>query len=73
MGQTAESSTSALAGSRELLETVLRSLHDGIVVMHAAGELIYANDAAAHLCGYPSAEELLSALIQCPCSKGKAQ
>ena len=61
LGQTVESSTSTLAGSRELFETVLRSLHDGIVVMNAAGGLIYANEAAAQLTGYASAEELLGA------------
>jgi hypothetical protein len=38
VSQTAESSTSALAASRELFETVLRSLHDGIVVHNAVGE-----------------------------------
>ena len=37
MSQTAESTTSALAESRELFETVLRNLHDGIVVVNAGG------------------------------------
>jgi signal transduction histidine kinase/putative methionine-R-sulfoxide reductase with GAF domain len=61
LSQTAESSTSALAESRELFETVLRNLHDGIVVMTATGELIYVNEAAARLSGYASAEEMRTA------------
>jgi hypothetical protein len=61
LSQTAESSTSALAESRELFETVLRNLHDGIVVMAASGELIYVNEAAARLSGYGSAEEMRAA------------
>ncbi|HEV7641273.1 MAG TPA: GAF domain-containing protein, partial [Gaiellaceae bacterium] len=61
MSQTAESSTSALAESRELFETVLRNLHDGIVVMTASGELIYVNEAGARLSGYASADEMRAA------------
>jgi signal transduction histidine kinase/putative methionine-R-sulfoxide reductase with GAF domain len=61
LSQTAESSTSALAESRELFETVLRNLHDGIVVMTATGDLIYVNEAAAHLSGYASADEMRAA------------
>jgi signal transduction histidine kinase/putative methionine-R-sulfoxide reductase with GAF domain len=59
--QTAESTSSALAEPRELFETVLRHLHDGIVVMSAAGELIYANEAGARLSGYATAAEMLAA------------
>ncbi|HEY8645514.1 MAG TPA: PAS domain-containing protein, partial [Gaiellaceae bacterium] len=61
VSQTAENSTSAPAASRELFETVLRNLHDGIVVMTATGELIYVNEAAARLSGYTSAEEMRAA------------
>jgi signal transduction histidine kinase/putative methionine-R-sulfoxide reductase with GAF domain len=61
VSQTAESSTSALAESRELFEAVLRNLHDGIAVTNATGELIYVNEAAARLCGYSSAEEMRAA------------
>jgi signal transduction histidine kinase/putative methionine-R-sulfoxide reductase with GAF domain len=61
VSQTAESTTSALAESRELFETVLRSLHDGIVVMNVAGELVYVNDAGARVCGYPSGDEMRAA------------
>jgi PAS domain S-box-containing protein len=59
--QIAESLTSALAGSRELFETVLRSLHEGVLVTSAAGARIYANAEAARLTGYASAEELVGA------------
>jgi PAS domain S-box-containing protein len=61
VSQIAESSTLALAESRELFETVLRNLHDGIVVLNAARELIYVNEAGARLSGYSSAEEMQSA------------
>ena len=61
MSRTAESSTLALAGSRELLETVLGNLHEGILVMSAAGERLYVNDEAARLTGYASAEEMRAA------------
>jgi signal transduction histidine kinase len=58
VSHTAESSTPALAGSRELFETVLRSLHEGIVVMSATGERLYVNEEAARLTGYASPEEM---------------
>ncbi|MDX6474699.1 MAG: hypothetical protein QOH95_210, partial [Gaiellaceae bacterium] len=58
MSQTAESSTLALAESRELFQTVLRNLHEGIVVMSATGERLYVNDEAARLTGYASADEM---------------
>ncbi|MFZ1878933.1 MAG: GAF domain-containing protein [Gaiellaceae bacterium] len=61
MSQTAESTSAALAASRELLETVLRHLHDGIVVTAVGGERLYANDEAARLTGYPTADDLLAA------------
>jgi PAS domain S-box-containing protein len=62
MSQTAESrSATTLAASRELLETVLRHLSDGIVVTAVGGERLYANDEAARLTGYSTAEELQAA------------
>jgi PAS domain S-box-containing protein len=61
MSQTAEITSAALAGSREVLETVLRHLGDGIVVTAAGGEALYANDEAARLTGYATAEDLLTA------------
>src|SRR3954465_6108121 len=59
LSQTADRSNLALAGSRELFETVLRNLHEGILVVSAGGEWLYANDEAARLTGYPSADALM--------------
>src|SRR3954453_6710052 len=59
MSQAVDSSASALAGSRELLAAVLSHLGDGIVVHAANGERLYANDEAARLTGFASAEEML--------------
>jgi PAS domain S-box-containing protein len=42
------------------LASILRNLADGVTVQGPDGRLVYANDAAAHLCGLESAEELLS-------------
>ena len=61
MSQTVDTTSRALGASRELLETVLRHLRDGIVVTTAAGAVLYANDEAARLTGYRSAEDLLAA------------
>src|SRR5204862_611624 len=57
--QSVESFGTALAGSRELFETVLRNLHEGVLVTSAAGERVYANAEAARLIGYGSPEELV--------------
>ena len=46
--------------SRDQLEAVLRSVPDGITVQDATGRLLYANEAAARLVGFSSAEEMLS-------------
>jgi PAS domain S-box-containing protein len=45
----------------EHLAAVLDELGDGITVQGPGGELVYANEAGARLCGYSSPEELLSA------------
>ena len=42
------------------LASILRNVGDGITVQGADGNLVYANDAAARLCGLETAEELLS-------------
>jgi PAS domain S-box-containing protein len=42
------------------LGSILRSVGDGITVQGPDGRLVFANDAAARLCGLASAEELLS-------------
>jgi PAS domain S-box-containing protein len=51
----------ALRASREQLETILRTVDEGIVVQARDGRLVYANAAAARLIGFQTAEELLAA------------
>ena len=40
---------------------MLRGVVDGVTVLDATGRMIYANDAAARMCGYPDAESLVAA------------
>ena len=42
------------------LTAVLSTLAEAVTVQHTGGALIYANEAAAHMLGYDSAQELLS-------------
>ena len=42
------------------LTAVLSTLAEAVTVQHTGGALIYANEAAAHMLGYESAQELLS-------------
>jgi PAS domain S-box-containing protein len=49
-----------LGASRDELEAIFQSVGDGITVQGPGGELVYANDAAARLCGLSSGQELLS-------------
>ena len=53
----------ALRLSREQQAIILRGVADGITAQDSKGRLIYANDAAARLIGYPSPEALLDAPI----------
>lgn len=46
--------------SSEELGSILRHVGDGITAQGPDGALVYANDAAARLCGLTSAEEMLS-------------
>ena len=45
--------------SRDQLQAILEGVADGISVQDKAGKLIFANDAAAQIIGYPAAEALL--------------
>ena len=45
----------------EVLEHVLGALHEGVLVVDAAGRRVYANEEAARLTGYPSVDALLEA------------
>ena len=46
--------------SRNQLEAIVQSSSDGITVQDAGGSLVFANDAAAQLTGFDTAEELLA-------------
>jgi PAS domain S-box-containing protein len=46
--------------SRDELDLILKSITEGVTVQGPDGRLVFANDAAAHLCGYGSAEEMLA-------------
>jgi PAS domain S-box-containing protein len=51
-----------LQSSRDQLAVILQGVADGITVQDPTGRLIYANDAAARICGYPSG----AAMVQAP-------
>ena len=46
--------------SHEQLAVVLAGIADGITALNPAGKLVYCNDIAARLIGYPSAQALLA-------------
>jgi PAS domain S-box-containing protein len=50
-----------LQESRDQLEVILQNVTDGITVLDPTGKLIFANDAAAKLIGFPNAIQLLEA------------
>ncbi len=50
----------ALRESREQLETIMRTVDEGIIVQSPDGRLVYANDAAARTIGFESTAELLA-------------
>jgi PAS domain S-box-containing protein len=50
----------ALRDSRDQLDVVLRGVADGITAQAADGRLVYANDAAARMVGFATADELLA-------------
>jgi hypothetical protein len=47
-------------GDRARLELVLQRVADGITVQNRAGEVVYANDAAARLIGFDSAADVIA-------------
>jgi PAS domain S-box-containing protein len=49
-----------LRASRDQLAIILRGITDGITVQDRSGALIYANDTAAQISGFASAEELIA-------------
>jgi PAS domain S-box-containing protein len=55
------SAEEALRRSRDELDATLGNLADGVTVQDTTGSLVYANEAAAHMLGFGSPEELLAA------------
>ena len=45
--------------SRDLLNTILQSIDDGITAQESSGRLLYANSAAARMFGFATIDELL--------------
>ncbi len=50
-----------LRRSRDQLAIILRGVADGITMTSPAGEILYANEAAAQMMGYPTPEAVLAA------------
>lgn len=50
--------------SRDQLAAILGGVAEGVTVQDVTGRLIFANDVAAHVLGYPSAEALVAAPLQ---------
>jgi PAS domain S-box-containing protein len=50
---------SELRASREQLETIMRTVDEGIVVQTVANQIVYANDGAARVIGFENASEFL--------------
>ncbi|HET7479649.1 MAG TPA: PAS domain S-box protein, partial [Rubrobacteraceae bacterium] len=53
-----------MRNSRDQLDVILRGVTDGITAQDPTGHLIYANDAAARIAGYPSAQALVDAPLE---------
>jgi PAS domain S-box-containing protein len=59
--ESAEAVEAELHASRDQLAAILAGVAEGITVQDRSGRLLYANDAAARLCGFASTAELLAA------------
>jgi PAS domain S-box-containing protein len=49
--------------TRDQLAAILGGIAEGVAVQDAAGQWVYANDAAARLSGYPTGEAMLAASV----------
>jgi len=47
--------------SRDQLDLILRSIAEGVTAQNATGTLVFANDAAARMCGFDTAAAMLTA------------
>jgi len=59
-----EQAEEELRSSRDQLEIILGGVADGITVQDPTGRLVYANEAAARMVGYPSAGAFLQAPLR---------
>ena len=59
--QQAELDEREVRRSRDQLDLILRSITEGVTAQRPDGALVSANEAAAQLCGFSSAEEMLAA------------
>ena len=59
-----ERTQSELQQSRDQLAAILTGVTDGITVQEKSGELMYANDAAARILGYESADQLVATPVR---------
>lgn len=50
-----------IRGSRDELESILEGVADGVTAQDPTGRVVYANEAAARISGYPTAREMLQA------------
>lgn len=50
----------ALSSSRDQLEIILNGISDGLTALDSNGQVIFANESAARITGYPSAQSLIS-------------
>jgi PAS domain S-box-containing protein len=53
----------ALRAARDQIAAILEGVAEGVTVQDAAGRLVYANDAAAWLLGYPNGQALAAAPV----------
>jgi PAS domain S-box-containing protein len=53
-----------LRQSKEQLEIIFKNVADGITLQEPSGQLIYANDVAARLIGYPTVQALLDTPVE---------
>jgi PAS domain S-box-containing protein len=59
----AEAHEAELRASRDQLAAILSGVTEGVMAQDRDGRIVYANDIAAQMCGFPDAEELLAASI----------
>ena len=59
-----ERAEAQVRASRDQLEAVLGGVADGVTAQDASGRLIYANETAARLVGYPSARDFIEAPLR---------